>query len=189
MKWYVLQVTTGKELDVLLALAQIGYRSLVPQEQRYIRSGSVWTQKPYVLFDGYVFIQCDYNADVYYAINSVPNFIKWLGVGKAAAVPLKPLEAEWILLLSNKGQPLPPSVVTIKGGNPIYEDGILSYIPSKVTKLDKHARKAYVSLDIAGKTHKITLSVDITDDYADTNVSDADVVDSSPTAEVTDKEQ
>lgn len=181
MKWYVIQVKTGKEVLVKETLQAIGYNAAVPQEQRLIRSSGSWTPKLHTLFDGYVFINCEYNDKTYYTIIALPNFIRWVGVGKVQAIPLTAAEAEWIHLLSNGDKPLTPSkAVILPDGSLKVENGILEYITHRITKVDKHARKVSIELDLAGVAKTITLSID---------VADAGAVDSSPTVEVTDIEK
>ena len=64
--WYVIQVMTGKEDDIAGKLKEQGIRALVPKENRLIRSGGSWSQREYILFAGYVFLNMNYNADNYY---------------------------------------------------------------------------------------------------------------------------
>ena len=54
-KWYVLHVGNRKEKEVEKALLKKGIEAVVPMENRIIRNGVKWIQKPYVLFEGYVF--------------------------------------------------------------------------------------------------------------------------------------
>ena len=66
--WYVIQVMTGKEDDIAGKLKEQGIRALVPKENRLIRSGGSWSQREYILFAGYVFLNMNYNADNYYKV-------------------------------------------------------------------------------------------------------------------------
>lgn len=178
MKWYVLQVTTGKELSTLQAIKQLRLTATVPQELKLIRSGGNWEQKSSVLFPGYVFIQCNYDAQTYYKLKETPNIISWLGVGKAQAIPLTTVEAEWIHVLSNGGKPIEPTKVTYDGDTPRF-DGVLAYLAGTIKKIDKHGKKATISVPILGEEKQITLSV-IFDTEEDT------AVDSSPVENLVD---
>ena len=71
--WYVIQVMTGKEDDIAGKLKEQGIRALVPKENRLIRSGGSWSQREYILFAGYVFLNMNYNADNYYKVKGIPG--------------------------------------------------------------------------------------------------------------------
>ncbi|MDE6456960.1 MAG: hypothetical protein K2L38_13915, partial [Dysosmobacter sp.] len=64
--WYVLQVSTGKEMAVRGTLTNNRVLAYVPRENRLIRKGGGWSQKEYTLFPGYVFLNLDYTAENYY---------------------------------------------------------------------------------------------------------------------------
>ena len=76
--WYVIQVMTGKEDDIAGKLKEQGIRALVPKENRLIRSGGSWSQREYILFAGYVFLNMNYNADNYYKVKGIPGVIQFL---------------------------------------------------------------------------------------------------------------
>lgn len=76
--WYVIQVMTGKEDDIAGKLKEQGIRALVPKENRLIRSGGSWSQREYILFTGYVFLNMNYNADNYYKVKGIPGVIQFL---------------------------------------------------------------------------------------------------------------
>lgn len=162
IKWYVLQVNTGEEIAVRNRLIQMGYITCVPQEERPIRKGGEWSYRVYVLFSGYIFIECNFDAKSYYEIKSTPSVIKWLGASPVSPSPLSYMEAEWIRALSYNGLPLAPSKVKInEDGNIEVVDGILNSVTHCIKKVDKHARKVTVELTIAGEKQTTQLAIEI----------------------------
>ena len=77
-KWYVLYVGRRKEKEVEKALLKKGIEAVVPMENRVIRQRGKWIQKPYVLFEGYVFVHIGYNWTLYYKNAKTKNVIRML---------------------------------------------------------------------------------------------------------------
>ena len=136
--WYVIQVMTGKEDDIAGKLKEQGIRALVPKENRLIRSGGSWSQREYILFAGYVFLNMNYNADNYYKVKGIPGVIQFLGDSRNPS-RLSYLEAEWIMLLTGENnQPIEPTVVRALGdGNYETVKGVLEKFENRIIKYDK----------------------------------------------------
>ena len=77
--WYVLQVSTGKEMAVTSTLSNNRVLAYTPRENRLIRKGGGWSQKEYILFPGYVFLNLDYTAENYYMVKAIPGVLRFLG--------------------------------------------------------------------------------------------------------------
>ena len=75
MRWYVLQVMSGKEIQVVDQLRLLGIHALAPIEDRIIRQKGSWITKAYVLFSSYVFVECDFDADTWFKVNSLSSVI------------------------------------------------------------------------------------------------------------------
>ena len=157
--WYVLQVSTGKETAVSGILAEQRVRACVPRENRLIRKGGGWSRKEYTLFPGYVFLNMEYTAENYYMVKAIPGVLRFLGPDGLHPSSLSYLEAEWIKLLAGDGGPLEPTTaqLTPEGGVK-FVDGILRHFPSRITKIDKHSRRATVELSVCGEPRAIPLS-------------------------------
>lgn len=169
---YVLQVKSGKEEIVRNALNSAGYHALVPVENRMIRSGGNWTQKEYVLFPNYVFIETEYNAENFYRITSMNHVTRFLG-NKFDPSQLTFIEVEWIRLLSNGGTPLHPTLVKFDESNePTILKGVLESFKSRVKAFNKRQRKATFEITICNEIKEITLSIDILEDNTDHEASE-----------------
>lgn len=158
---YVLQVQTGKELDVLAALSRAGISAAVPRERLLIHKGGLWSKMIKLLFPGYVFVTIDYDAEMFHKIKPVSGVIRFLG----APTPLPDHEAEMIIWLSNNGEIIEQSLIrTDKDGNIIGYDGFLSGNEDKIKRLNLRQKKASVEVRFGGKTHKANLGIDFPED-------------------------
>ena len=169
---YVLQVKGGKENLVKTALQKAGYHALVPIENRMIRTAGNWTQKEYVLFPSYVFIETEYNAENFYKITSMEHITRFLG-DKFDPSQLTFIEIEWIRILSNNDKPLEPTVVKFDENNePCILKGILESFKSRVKAFNKRQRKATFEMTICNEIKEITLSIEVVDQSAEKDTSE-----------------
>lgn len=160
MRWYVLQVMSGKEIQVVDQLRLLGIHALAPIEDRIIRQKGSWITKAYVLFSSYVFVECDFDADTWFKVNSLSSVIRWLGDSKEPT-PISYLEAEWIRMLGACGEHLQPSEVIVHTDG-TYEvlNGILLKFKSKVKKWNIRQRSCeiYSPIEAVGdKTIKLSV--------------------------------
>lgn len=163
--WYVIQVMTGKEDDVAGKLKEQGIRALVPKENRLIRSGGSWSQREYILFTGYVFLNMNYNADNYYKVKGIPGVIQFLGDSRNPS-RLSYLEAEWINLLTGADNaPIEPTVVRIlEDGSLKAVKGVLEKFENRIVKVDKRSRKATFEITICNEKKEVQLSIRLEED-------------------------
>lgn len=154
-KWYVLYVNTGRELDIMKELQRKGISAVVPLENRVIRSKGRWITKQYIIFRGYVFVNLEYNWLVYYEMAKINGVIKLLGGGDSPE-PLSENEVE-MLIESTKLFAEPSTVRLFDGGYEIL-NGILLSFKDCIKSLDRHAHRAVIETNIAGKPTKFTLS-------------------------------
>lgn len=159
--WYVIQVKTGGETAIADKVQGQGIYAAVPRENRPIRSGGTWTEREYVLFPGYVFLDMDYNARNYYRIKQIPGVIRFLGGGKCPS-RLTYLEAEWIRLLAGNGKPLEPTLVKEEeDGSLTVVRGVLESFVNRIIKWDKRSRKAIFEITICGEIKQVQLGIEL----------------------------
>lgn len=159
-KWYVLQVLAGQETAVRDALHIMGIRAAVPQEERLLRKNGGWTSRIYTLFPGYVFLSLEYSAENYYRVKAVPHVLRFLGFSGLSPSCLTHLEAEWLRLLSNGGEPLKPSrVEELPDGSVRIMEGVLQNFPVRSIHFDRRARRARVGITLCGEPKILTLSM------------------------------
>ena len=76
--WYVLQVINGREKQIAEKLTDAGIRSCVPEREVNIRQRGKWHRETRLFFDGYVFIRCQYSADIYHTVKRIGGVIRIL---------------------------------------------------------------------------------------------------------------
>ncbi len=163
--WYVIQVMTGKESDIAGKLREQGIRALVPKENRLIRTGGAWTQREYILFTGYVFLDMEYNAENYYKVKGIPGVIQFLGDSRNPS-KLSYLEAEWIMLLTGvNNTPIEPTIVRVQeDGTVRVVKGVLEKFENRIVKYDKRSRKATFEITICNEKKEVQLSIQLDDE-------------------------
>lgn len=153
---YVLQVQTGKETTVRKLLEQQGVVAYVPRERIEIRKGGLWSKMIKLLFPGYVFVDIDFDAEMFHKINPVSGVIRFLGL----PTPLPQREADLILWLSNGGEIIEPSPLTVDGDN-ITCGGFMTGHEDDIKRLNARQKKASVEVRFGGKVHKANIGVEI----------------------------
>lgn len=157
--FYVIQVETGRELQIAGKLRGHGIKALVPLESRSIRSGGAWTNREYVLFTGYIFLDMKYNASNYYLVKKTPGVVRFLGDSRNPS-RLSYLEAEWISTLTGKDNaPIEPTVVRKTGDKYQVVSGVLGRFENRITKYDKRQRRATFEITLCGEKKEVQLSI------------------------------
>lgn len=156
IKWYVLQVATGKELEILKQLLRRGVTAVVPIEKRNIRKGGSWSLQDYTVFPGYVFIRIRYNWSKYYIMSGISGIIKILGGGRNPSA-LEDEEAERIVMMSEIMKE--PSVLSFDENRKFtVVSGILTELEQYITKVKRRYKRVELEVPLAGEKKKITLS-------------------------------
>lgn len=155
IKWYVLYVNTGQEHAVAEQLRQRGYDTIVPCENKLIRSKGKWITQPHILFDGYVFVRMDYEWSKYYVFKGIPHIIRLLG-GGTSPIPLTDKESGFILTLSELLKT--PSVLKFTDNHYETVSGFLAENKDKIVKVRKRYKKATVKITLAGEPTELTVS-------------------------------
>lgn len=157
---YVLQVISGKELEIKKRLEELGIKALVPEVFRYKHYKSTWNEEISIIFKGYVFVQMVYSAENYYKIMNVDDIIRFLKVGDEMAA-LSFMEEEWIKILSGKEVRVAQQISINDEGEAILLSDTLKKFETRISKIDKHKRAAEFNLEVLNEEHKIVLGIDI----------------------------
>lgn len=155
---YVLQVKPGYEETAVRLISENGYTAMCPSEEMYIRFRGKWHKKLKLVFTQYIFVECEFNEEVYYQIKSVLGVVRFLGFGKPE--PLKADEQAYIRLLWNKGKPIEASkIYTTASGDKMVLSGLLRDYQSNIVSLNLRQRRAKIGITLLGKPHTVTIPV------------------------------
>ena len=160
MKWYVLQVMTGKEDAIKQELERLGYKASAPQKIMTERHQGRWCAPIRTVFPSYVFIKLDLTDEAYYEISGVPCVYRFLGINKPE--PLYADEEEFILWLDNDGLPLAASEIQLsEGGRVKVLYGPLSGYEGQIVKIIARSRRAVIAITVGGQRKEFSLSVNV----------------------------
>lgn len=160
MKWYVLQVMTGKEESLKNHIQKQGIKAIVPKKIMRERKNGVWRDVTRNLFPSYVFIHTEMDVEIYYKIKPLPYVIKLLGDGNGP-IPIEENEVNLLLRLTKDGDPLGLSEVFVEGTNIVVVSGPLSGFEGKIIKLDARRFRAKVDISFIGERKTVELAVNV----------------------------
>lgn len=154
-KWYVLQVTTDREIEIKNRIEKQGYKVLVPLVEKIIRQKGKWKRQINVIFRGYIFVKLDYKWSDYYNLCKCPGVIRLLGGGKN---PI-PLTDEEIMTVRRIDMLRSASLVEFDNeGKLIPINGILLEFKEHLISYKRRQRRAVIELTIAKNKTPVTVS-------------------------------
>jgi transcriptional antiterminator NusG len=108
-----------------------------------------------------VFLFTNLTDSDYYRILGIPHVIRFLGA--KAPEPLPAADAEYITWLSGGGAaPLEPSDIMIVEGDEVkVMSGPLKGREGMIVRLNRRQRRAVLAISFSGRTHEISLSVNV----------------------------
>lgn len=154
-KWYVLQVTTDREIEIKNRIEKQGYKVLVPLVEKIIRQKGKWKRQIDIIFRGYIFVKLDYKWSDYYSLCKCPGVIRLLGGGRN---PI-PLTDEEIMTVRRIDMLRSASLVEFDNeGKLIPLNGILKEFKDSLISCNRRQRRAVIELTIAKKKTQVTVS-------------------------------
>lgn len=163
--WYVIQVRTGTEEKMKeQCLKRIGRNTLekcfVPYYEEKKRYQGTWHTDKRILFPGYVFLISERLDELYQKLREVTGMTKLLGTGDEI-VPLREEEVELLQKTEAGERPLEISTGIIENGIVIIMDGPLAGMEGCIKKIDRHKRKAWLEIDMFGRTIRMEAGLEI----------------------------
>lgn len=163
--WYVMQVQTGSEERIksqCLKVMDTGVLELcfIPYYEEKKRYQGAWHTQTRVLFPGYVFLVSERLEDLHRNLRKVIGLTKLIGTGKEI-VPLT--EAETALLKRLEVDEKPLTISTGIMENQIIEitEGPLRGMESHIQRIDRHRRKAWLEIEMFGRTVAMEAGLEI----------------------------
>lgn len=161
MSWYVLHVHTGKEMQIMDAIHDLGYTASVPMEIILERRRGEWIPVTRIIFKGYVFTELELNIGVYYALRQLDGVIRFLGTPPQV---ITEKEVQALMILGLSGKPLEVSGAELApDGTHRFVSGPLHWLRDKILKMKckPRFRRVRVDIPIAGEIKQIDLSYQV----------------------------
>ena len=163
--WYVIQVATGKEEQILNMIKKYGVQEylqecFIPKYERRRKYLGQWHQEEAVLFPGYIFIISGEVECLYQALKQVPQLTKLLGVGEKWT-PMTKEDVAIIEALSGEERVVKHSEGYIACNKVTITSGPLMGMEALIRRIDRHKRMAWMEIEIFGRKIEIQAGLEI----------------------------
>lgn len=162
--WYVLQVKTGQETDIV---RQCRGRIIRENEDVFTMYGEKkcrfrgeWKLKRYLLFPGYVFIETIDIDDFRIRLHEIKAMTKVLKTGEDV-VPVWPEEEEFLRQLGGENHIAGYSEGYLEGEHLVVIDGAMQGYEGKVKRLDRHHRLVTIEVPLLGHLVEVQLGLGV----------------------------
>lgn len=169
--WYVVQVVGGQESVVANKIEkqvdpETFSNCFVPKYELCKKYSGVWKTRRDVLFPGYVFVDTKTPERFHIEINKVGAMTKLLyGEAETGEKTFMPLSNDEKTLISafvgNEDFVMKMSEGIIEGDQVKVLKGPLQGYEALVSKVDRHKRIAFISLNILGRTKTVKIGLEI----------------------------
>ena len=163
--WYVIQVKTGDEKKILVQTEkilseQILEKSFIPRYERKRRYRGVWHTAKDILFPGYVFLSTEQPEALFLELKKVVGLTKLLR-SQEYILPLKKEEEKFLRQVSDEEQVVELSTGLIEGSQVVIVDGPLKGLESRIKRIDRHKRLAWIEMEMLGEVRLVTVGLEI----------------------------
>lgn len=166
MNWYVIQVRSGHEREIadrcrFVICDDILKECFIPEYVHRKKYKGEWHDMKDVLFKGYVFMITDHVDELYVELKKIPDLTKMICKKKEVIYPLKDGEIEFLKTFGKEEHIVDISTGFIEGDRINITEGPLFGKEGMITKIDRHKRIAYISVDIFNEniTAKVGLEI------------------------------
>lgn len=168
MRTYVMQVATGRERRTIAMLERVLGRAradfFAPRYRFRKKIKGSWELVEELLTPGYIYCKTSMTDvdELAQQIKQVPAFARALAQdGKI--IPLSADEERWLCALTGTGSEhvVDPSYGFIEGDQVVITTGPLVGLETRIKKLDRHKRLAYVEVHLMGRTKLIKVGAEI----------------------------
>ena len=152
---------TGKEESIVQLIHKKGWgKALFPQRIKTIKRDGAWTEVPFPLLPGYVFVFQSLEDHSYRDFWSLPNVIRVLTYDDGSDVLIgRDLEfADWIWRLGGR---IGTMQATQIGDRIEITDGVFKQLHGTITKMDRRRHTIRVALETEGTPKQIWLAYEI----------------------------
>ena len=163
--WYVMQVHTGTEENIRcqcqrLISSDTLERCFIPYYQQKKRFQGEWHIQERILFPGYVFLIAEFLEQLAENLRIVTGMTRLLGTGDEI-IPLSQEEVELLLKLGKEEQLVTMSTGIIENDQVRILTGPLQGMEGYIRKINRHKRKAWVSIEMFGRSVDMEVGLEI----------------------------
>ncbi|MEC0090217.1 antiterminator LoaP [Paenibacillus macquariensis] len=179
MRWYGIFVQSGKEEEVKINIYQrLGTSKVlccVPKRKIPEKKNGIICDAIKTIFPGYVFIQTDMDNEKYYKIKSIPEIIKILNYRNKRDISrgnnrfneegnfkyIPDIEMENIIKIINENDIVEYSNILFRNDKVLVISGPLKGMEGNIQRIDKHKKRAKLSLEFMGSQKLIDIGIEI----------------------------
>lgn len=162
--WYVIQVYTGKELEIAQQcrdrVMADGEDVFVPLAERWTKICGERTLITSRLFPGYVFIETDQIEDFYQRLNRIYAMTKVLRTGEEMT-PIQKEEEAYLRRLGGDEHVVKYSEGYMEGDRLVVTSGPLKDFEGNVKKILRHKRLVVMEVPLLGQAVEVTLGLGV----------------------------
>lgn len=163
--WYVIQVRTGNEEEIKLQCEkliepEILEKCFIPYYEQMKRYHGKWHKERRILFPGYVFLVSDAKDKLPFALKRVMGLTKLIKAD-GEILPLTEAEVDFLLDFGKEEQVVGMSKGIIVNDKVIIQTGPLKGNEGLIKKIDRHKRKAWLELNLLGRTVETQVGLEI----------------------------
>ncbi len=166
-RWYVVQVSSGKEERTIRMVEQLIDPELVhecftPCYQTQAKRRGEWAYVKRKLIPGYVILVTDRIEKVEGCLSSIPAFTRLLR-NEEGFTPLDGDEVSWISAFTqgSKSRTVAMSTGIKVGDEVIITDGPLKQHATRIVRIDRKRSTAYVEVTFMGRTKEVPLGLKV----------------------------
>lgn len=162
--WYVLYVNGGKEARLVAFLRGQGMEAFTPMMERIHKKQGDYRKIIVPMFPNYIFVisqldQIEFNERLWKLKQMKSGIIKQLSYDNEGTSALLPQERELLESLMDDHYLVKHSIGMMEGDQIIVTEGPLMGMETRIKRIDRHKRLAYLECELLGKEVKISLEV------------------------------
>ena len=164
--WYVAQVQSGREASTLDMCRRFVSPSIMkdcfmPETEVLWKIRGEWRLVRRLLFPGYLFFVTDDVDELNKELLRVPMPIRLLGNEENSFFPLTDRERDWFLSFMDGDHVVRMSEGCINGDQVTITRGPLMGFEGDIRKIDRHKRRAYIDVNLFGRTVPASIGLEI----------------------------
>lgn len=163
--WYVIQVYTGKERELInrcqiIMRKDLGEDVFSPMREKEFKKPTGWFTKRVPMFPGYLFFTTQNVEDLYYRLKTVPYMTKLMR-SDDGFYKLWGDDLELFRHFDREDRVFPISLGFKEGDKIVITEGPLTNFLGKIVKIDRHKRIAVVAFHLFGREQQIKFGLDV----------------------------